>query len=165
MKFPTYESFQKGVEDLNITYENLYNQEIKLFNEQIDNLIESINEYRSQFLDKMKLKFDQKNQTIHIITNVYEFFFKKYATIIKSIDYPVLCLYHVLNSEFISFRLDVPEARNNFVNNVLENIAAIDNSDNFQNKYQFSLKTYAESNSIINHTDSINSICCWMTGG
>ena len=54
-----------------------------------DNLIESINEYRSQFLDKMKLKYDQKNQTIHIITNVYELFFKEYATITKSVDYPV----------------------------------------------------------------------------
>jgi hypothetical protein len=164
MKFSTYDSFIKGVENLNHTYENLYNQEIKSFNEQIDNLIESINEYRTQFLDKMKLKYDQKNQTINIIKNIYEFFFKEFATIPKSADYPVLCLYQVFNSEFISFRLDVPETKDNFLKNIIENIAALDNSDNFQNKYQFSLKTYIQSNSIINHTDSINSICCLEDG-
>jgi hypothetical protein len=164
MKFSTYDSFIKGVENLNHTYENLYNQEIKSFNEQIDNFIESINEYRTQFLDKMKLKYDQKNQTINIIKNIYEFFFKEFATIPKSADYPVLCLYQVFNSEFISFRLDVPETKDNFLKNIIENIAALDNSDNFQNKYQFSLKTYIQSNSIINHTDSINSICCLEDG-
>ena len=164
MKFPTYDLFQKGIEDLNKTYDNLYNEEIKTFNEQINNLLENINEYKNQFLNKMKIKYDQKNHTIQIIKNIYEFFFKEYATIPKSVDYPVLCLYQVFNSEFISFRLDIPEMKNPFINKIIENSISIDNSDNFQNKYQFSLKNYLESQSIINHTDAVNSICCLQDG-
>ena len=164
MKFSNYDSFQKGIEDLNNIYESLYNEEINIFNEQINNLIDNINEYRDQFISKMKIKYDQKNQTINIIKNIYEFFFKEFSTVPKSVDYPVLCLYQVFNSEFISFRLDVPETKNTFVKNIIENISSVDNSDNFQNKYQFSLKNYLQSNSIINHTDAINSICCLEDG-
>ena len=164
MKFSNYDSFQKGIEDLNNLYESLYNEEINIFNEQINNLIDNINEYRDQFISKMKIKYDQKNQTINIIKNIYEFFFKEFSTVPKSVDYPVLCLYQVFNSEFISFRLDVPETKNTFVKNIIENISSVDNSDNFQNKYQFSLKNYLQSNSIINHTDAINSICCLEDG-
>ena len=164
MKYSTYDLFQKGIEDLNNTYENLYNEEIKIFNEQINNLIQNINEYKEQFLNKMKMKYEQKNQTIQIIKNIYEFFFKEYATVPKSVDYPVLCLYQVFNTEFISFRLDIPEMKNPFINKIIENIISIDNSDNFQNKYQFSLKNYLQSHSIINHSDAINSICCLEDG-
>ena len=164
MKFSSYDLFQKGVEDLNNTYDNLYNEQIKLFNDHINKLIENINEYRDQFLSNLKMKYEQKNQTLQIIKNIYEFFFKEYATIPKSVDYPVLCLYQVFNSEFISFRLDVPEINNPFINKILENVMSIDNSDNFQNKYQFSLKNYIQSQSIINHTDSINSLCCLEDG-
>ena len=164
MKFSNYDSFQKGIEDLNNIYESLYNEEINIFTEQINNLIDNINEYRDQFISKMKTKYDQKNQTINIIKNIYEFFFKEFSTIPKSVDYPVLCLYQVFNSEFISFRLDAPETKNTFIKNIIENISSVDNSDNFQNKYQFSLKNYLQSNSIINHTDAINSICCLEDG-
>ena len=164
MKFSTYDKFQKGVEELNNSYDNLYNEEVKVFNEQINNLIENINLYKDQFLKNMKLKYEQKNHTLKIIKNIYEFFFKEFATIPKSVDYPVLCLYQVFNSEFISFRLDIPEMKNPFVNKIIENIISIDNSENFQNKYQFSLKNYIQSQSIINHTDAINSLCCLEDG-
>ena len=164
MKYSNYDSFQKGLKDLNNNYESIYNKEIKAFTEQIDNLIENINEYKDEFLSKMKTKFDQKNLTIKIIKNIYEFFFKEYASIPKSVDYPVLCLYQVFNSEFISFRLDVPELKNTFTSQIIKSISSIDNSDNFQNKYQFSLKNYLQTQSIINHTDAINSICCLEDG-
>ena len=164
MKFSTYDLFQKGVEELNNTYDNLYNTQIKVFNEQINKLIENINDYKDKFLSNLKMKNEQKDQTLQIIKNLYEFFFKEYATIPKSVDYPVLCLYQVFNSEFISFRLDVPEVNNPFVSKILENIISLDNSDSFQNKYQFSLKNYIQSQSIINHSDAINSICCLQDG-
>ena len=164
MKFSNYDLFLKGIDDLNNIYENLYNEEIKKFTDQIDTLIENINEYKEQFLSKMKIKFEQKDLTIKIIKNIYEFFFKEYATIPKSTDYPVLCLYQVFNSEFISFRLDIPEIKNSFISQISESVSSIDNSDYFQNKYQFSLKNYYQTQSIINHTDAINSICCLEDG-
>ena len=164
MKYHSFDLFQKGVDDLNNAYENLYNEEIKIFTEQINNLIENINEYREKFLNQMKIKLEQKNQIIHIIKNIYEFFFKEYVRIPKSVDYPVLCLYQVFNCDFISFRIDIPEMKNPFINKIIDNISSIDNSDSFFNKYQFSLKNYAQSQSIINHSDAINSICCLPDG-
>ena len=73
-------------------------------------------------------------------------------------------MYQVFNSEFISFRLDVPELKNSFISQIIKSISSIDNSDNFQNKYQFSLKNYLQTQSIINHTDAINSMCCLEDG-
>ena len=46
MKFSNYDLFLKGIDDLNNIYENLYNEEIKKFTDQIDTLIENINEYK-----------------------------------------------------------------------------------------------------------------------
>ena len=57
-------------------------------------------------MEKMKVKLEQKNLTIKLIKNIYEFIYKDLANIPKSIDYPVLCLYQVFNTEFISFRID-----------------------------------------------------------
>jgi len=164
LKFQSYESFDEEVERLNENYENLYNNEIKVFNEQIDNLIKALNEIREQFMEKMKVKLEQKNLTIKLIKNIYEFIYKDLANIPKSIDYPVLCLYQVFNTEFISFRIDIPKLENTYIEKIMENIALIDQSENFQNKYQFSIKNYMLNRNIAKHTESINSICCLDDG-
>ena len=161
MKYQSYESFEEEVERLNENYESLYNNEIKVFNEQIDNLIKSLNEIREQFIEKMKAKLDQK---IKVIKNIYEFIYKDLANVPKSIDYPVLCLYQVFNTEFISFRIDIPKLENDYIENIMEKIALIDQSELFQNKYQFSLKNYILSRNITKHTESVNSICCLEDG-
>jgi hypothetical protein len=83
LKFQSYESFEQEIERLNDTYESLYNNEIKIFNEQIDNLIKTLNEIRQQFLEKMKVKIEQKNLTIKVIKNIYEFIFKDLSNIPK----------------------------------------------------------------------------------
>jgi len=164
LKYQNYESFEEEVERLNENYETLYNNEIKVFNEQIDNLIKSLNEIREQFIEKMKAKLDQKNLTIKVIKNIYEFIYKDLANVPKSIDYPVLCLYQVFNTEFISFRIDIPKLENDYIENIMEKIALIDQSELFQNKYQFSLKNYILSRNITKHTESVNSICCLEDG-
>jgi len=164
LKFQSYESFEQEIERLNDTYESLYNNEIKIFNEQIDNLIKTLNEIRQQFLEKMKVKVEQKNLTIKVIKNIYEFIFKDLSNIPKSIDYPVLCLYQVFNTEFISFRIDIPKLENTYIEKIMENIVLIDQSENFQNKYQFSLKNYILNRNIAKHTEAINSICCLEDG-
>ena len=164
LKYQSYESFEEEVERLNENYESLYNNEIKVFNEQIDNLIKSLNEIREQFIEKMKAKLDQKNLTIKVIKNIYEFIYKDLANVTKSIDYPVLCLYQVFNTEFISFRIDIPKLENDYIENIMEKIALIDQSELFQNKYQFSLKNYILSRNITKHTESVNSICCLEDG-
>ena len=164
LKYQNYESFEEEVERLNENYESLYNNEIKVFNEQIDNLIKSLNEIREQFIEKMKAKLDQKNLTIKVIKNIYEFIYKDLANVPKSIDYPVLCLYQVFNTEFISFRIDIPKLENDYIENIMEKIALIDQSELFQNKYQFSLKNYILSRNITKHTESVNSICCLEDG-
>ena len=164
LKFQSYESFDEEVERLNENYENLYNNEIKVFNEQIDNLIKSLNEIREQFMEKMKVKLEQKNLTIKLIKNIYEFIYKDLANIPKSIDYPVLCLYQVFNTEFISFRIDIPKLENDYIENIMDKIALIDQSEHFQNKYQFSLKNYMLNRNITKHTEAINSICCLEDG-
>ena len=164
LKYQNYESFEEEVEKLNENYESLYNNEIKVFNEQIDNLIKSLNEIREQFIEKMKAKLDQKNLTIKVIKNIYEFIYKDLANVPKSIDYPVLCLYQVFNTEFISFRIDIPKLENDYIENIMKKIALIDQSELFQNKYQFSLKNYILSRNITKHTESVNSICCLEDG-
>ena len=164
LKFQSYESFDEEVERLNENYENLYNNEIKVFNEQIDNLIKALNEIREQFMEKMKVKLEQKNLTIKLIKNIYEFIYKDLANIPKSIDYPVLCLYQVFNTEFISFRIDIPKLENDYIENIMDKIALIDQSEHFQNKYQFSLKNYMLNRNITKHTEAINSICCLEDG-
>ena len=164
LKYQSYESFEEEVERLNENYESLYNNEIKVFNEQIDNLIKSLNEIREQFIEKMKAKLDQKNLTIKVIKNIYEFIYKDLANVPKSIDYPVLCLYQVFNTEFISFRIDIPKLENDYIENIMEKIALIDQSELFQNKYQFSLKNYMLNRNITKHTEAINSICCLEDG-
>ena len=164
LKFQSYESFDEEVERLNENYENLYNNEIKIFNEQIDNLIKALNEIREQFMEKMKVKLEQKNLTIKLIKNIYEFIYKDLANIPKSIDYPVLCLYQVFNTEFISFRIDIPKLENDYIENIMDKIALIDQSEHFQNKYQFSLKNYMLNRNITKHTEAINSICCLEDG-
>jgi len=164
MKYQNYESFDNEVKKLNETYEDLYNNEIKVFNEQIDNLIKSLNEIRQQFLEKMRVKLEQKNLTIKVIKNIYEFIYKDLANIPKSIDYPVLCLYQVFNTEFISFRIDIPQLENTYIEKIMENIILIDQSDNFQNKYQFSLKNYILNQNISKHSEAVNSICCLEDG-
>ena len=164
LKFQNYESFEQEIERLNEAYESLYNNEIKIFNEQIDNLIKTLNEIRQEFIEKMKVKVEQKNLTIKVIKNIYEFIFKDLANIPKSIDYPVLCLYQVFNTEFISFRIDIPKLENTYIEKIMENIALIDQSENFQNKYQFSLKNYLLNRHITKHTEAVNSICCLEDG-
>ena len=164
LKFQSYESFDEEVERLNENYENLYNNEIKVFNEQIDNLIKALNEIREQFMEKMKVKLEQKNLTIKLIKNIYEFIYKDLANVPKSIDYPVLCLYQVFNTEFISFRIDIPKLENDYLENIMDKIALIDQSEHFQNKYQFSLKNYMLNRNITKHTEAINSICCLEDG-
>ena len=164
LKFQSYESLDEEVERLNENYENLYNNEIKVFNEQIDNLIKALNEIREQFMEKMKVKLEQKNLTIKLIKNIYEFIYKDLANIPKSIDYPVLCLYQVFNTEFISFRIDIPKLENDYIENIMDKIALIDQSEHFQNKYQFSLKNYMLNRNITKHTEAINSICCLEDG-
>ena len=164
LKFQSYESFDEEVERLNENYENLYNNEIKVFNEQIDNLIKALNEIREQFMEKMKVKLEQKNLTIKLIKNIYEFIYKDLANVPKSIDYPVLCLYQVFNTEFISFRIDIPKLENDYIENIMDKIALIDQSEHFQNKYQFSLKNYMLNRNITKHTEAINSICCLEDG-
>ena len=164
LKFQSYESFDEEVERLNENYENLYNNEIKVFNEQIDNLIKALNEIREQFMEKMKVKLEQKNLTIKLIKNIYEFIYKDLSNIPKSIDYPVLCLYQVFNTEFISFRIDIPKLENDYIENIMDKIALIDQSEHFQNKYQFSLKNYMLNRNITKHTEAINSICCLEDG-
>ena len=164
LKFQSYESFDEEVERLNENYENLYNNEIKVFNEQIDNLIKALNEIREQFMEKMKVKLEQKNLTIKLIKNIYEFIYKDLANIPKSIDYPMLCLYQVFNTEFISFRIDIPKLENDYIENIMDKIALIDQSEHFQNKYQFSLKNYMLNRNITKHTEAINSICCLEDG-
>ena len=164
LKFQNYESFEKEIERLNENYEMLYNNEIKTFNEQIDNLIKTLNEIREEFIEKMKKKVEQKDLTIKVIKNIYEFIYKDLANIPKSIDYPVLCLYQVFNTEFISFRIDIPKLENTYIEKIMENIALIDQSENFQNKYQFSIKNYMLNRNIAKHTESINSICCLDDG-
>ena len=164
LKFQNYESFEQEIERLNDAYETLYNNEIKIFNEQIDNLIKTLNEIKQKFNEKMKAKFDQKDLTIKVIKNIYEFIFKDLANVPKSMDYPVLCLYQVFNTEFISFRIDIPKLENTYIEKIMENIALIDQSENFQNKYQFSLKNYILNRNIAKHTEAINSICCLEDG-
>ena len=164
LKFQSYESFDEEVERLNENYENLYNNEIKVFNEQIDNLIKALNEIREQFMEKMKVKLEQKNLTIKLIKNIYEFIYKDLANIPKSIDYPVLCLYQVFNTEFISFRIDIPKLENDYIENIMDKIALIDQSEHFLNKYQFTLKNYMLNRNITKHTEAINSICCLEDG-
>ena len=164
MKYKSFEQFQEEIEKYENSYEKLYNEAIQTLTDDLDKLIKKINECRDEFLKKMKIKLDQKNHTIRVLKNIYEFFFKDIALIPKSIDYPVLCLYQVFNSEFISFRIDIPQVKNDYITQITDTIGAIDNSDNFQNKYQFSLKNYFQSMSIVNHTDSINSICCLEDG-
>ena len=164
LKFQNYESFEKEMERLNENYEMLYNNEIKIFNEQIDNLIKTLNEIREEFIEKMKRKVEQKDLTIKVIKNIYEFIYKDLANIPKSIDYPVLCLYQVFNTEFISFRIDIPKLENTYIEKIMENIALIDQSENFQNKYQFSIKNYMLNRNITKHTEAINSICCLDDG-
>ena len=164
LKFQNYESFEKEMERLNENYEMLYNNEIKIFNEQIDNLIKTLNEIREEFIEKMKRKIEQKDLTIKVIKNIYEFIYKDLANIPKSIDYPVLCLYQVFNTEFISFRIDIPKLENTYIEKIMENIALIDQSENFQNKYQFSIKNYMLNRNITKHTEAINSICCLDDG-
>ena len=164
LKFQNYESFEKEIERLNENYEMLYNNEIKIFNEQIDNLIKTLNEIREEFIEKMKRKVEQKDLTIKVIKNIYEFIYKDLANIPKSIDYPVLCLYQVFNTEFISFRIDIPKLENTYIEKIMENIALIDQSENFQNKYQFSIKNYMLNRNITKHTEAINSICCLDDG-
>ena len=164
LKYQSYESFNEEVERLNENYESLYNNEIKMFNEQIDNLIKALNEIREQFMEKMKVKLDQKNLTIKLIQNTYEFIYKDLSNIPKSIDYPVLCLYQVFNTEFISFRIDIPKLENDYIDNIMDKIALIDQSEHFQNKYQFSLKNYMLNRNITKHTEPVNSICCLEDG-
>ena len=164
LKFQNYESFEKEMERLNENYEMLYNNEIKIFNEQIDNLIKTLNEIREEFIEKMKRKVEQKDLTIKVIKNIYEFIYKDLANIPKSIDYPVLCLYQVFNTEFISFRIDIPKLENTYIEKIMENIALIDQSEKFQNKYQFSIKNYMLNRNITKHTEAINSICCLDDG-
>ena len=164
LKFQNYESFEQEIERLNEAYETLYDNEIKTFNEQIDNLIKKLNEIREQFIEKMKVKVEQKNLTIKVIKNIYEFIYKDLSNIPKSIDYPVLCLYQVFNTEFISFRIDIPKLENVYIEKIMENIVLIDQSENFQNKYQFSLKNYILNRNIAKHTEAVNSICCLEDG-
>ena len=164
LKFQNYESLEQEIQKLNEAYESLYDNEIKIFNEQIDNLIKTLNEIRQKFIEKMKVKVDQKNLTIKVIKNIYEFIFKDLSNIPKSIDYPVLCLYQVFNTEFISFRIDIPKLENTYIEKIMENIVLIDQSENFQNKYQFSLKNYILNRNITKHTEAINSICCLEDG-
>ena len=164
LKFQNYESLEQEIQKLNEAYESLYDNEIKTFNEQIDNLIKTLNEIRQKFIEKMKVKVDQKNLTIKVIKNIYEFIFKDLSNIPKSIDYPVLCLYQVFNTEFISFRIDIPKLENTYIEKIMENIVLIDQSENFQNKYQFSLKNYILNRNITKHTEAINSICCLEDG-
>ena len=164
LKYQNYESFEEETEKLNEAYENAYNNEVKMFNDQIDNLIKKLNEIRQQFNEKMKAKANQKNLTVKVIKNIYEFVFKDLANIPSSIDYPVLCLYQVFNTEFISFRIDIQKIENDYIEKIMENISLIDQSENFQNKYQFSLKNYILNKNIEKHTEAINSICCLEDG-
>ena len=46
----------------------------------------------------MRVKLEQKNLTIKVIKNIYEFIYKDLDNITKSIYYPVLCLYQVFNT-------------------------------------------------------------------
>jgi WD40 repeat protein len=46
----------------------------------------------------------------------------------------------------------------------MDKIALIDQSEHFQNKYQFSLKNYMLNRNITKHTEAINSICCLEDG-
>lgn len=164
MKYSNYEMFTDGLKEFNKNYEELFNEEIRLINEQLDNLIEKINEYREEFIEKMKIKKMQKDQTIKIIQNIYEFFYKDYSKIPKNMEFPILYLYQIFKNDFISFRLEIPEIKNSFIEQVLENIHGIDHSDTIQNKYQFSLRNFELCQTATIHSEAINSICCLNDG-
>ena len=159
MRYTNYDIFIKEVDKLDKIYNDLHKDVIEKFNEKIENLIKLINEYKDNFINKMKEKLSQKNQTMNIIKNIHEFFFKEFDKIPKSIDYPVLCLYQVFNSEFISFKFETPKINTTFIDKLFNEISLIDDSENYKNKYQFSLKNFVKRKTLNLHINSINSMC------
>jgi hypothetical protein len=164
MKYDNYEDFESFVTKCDEDYNNKFNSEINSFNNEIDALIEKIKTYKEQFNVNMQVKLHEKNEIITILKNIYRFFYKEYAKVSKSVDYPVLCMYQIINSELIDFTLSTPDIKNTYIDNIQKEISHIEISPFYKTKYQFSLKSFSQKPPIKYHSNTINSLCTLKDG-
>ena len=164
MKSDNFEDFEKELNQYNEKYNKLFNEEVNLFNNQIEELIAKINQYKDDFNANMNVKMEEKNNVIEIVSNLYKFFYSEYAKVPNSVDYPVLCMYQVLNSEFMSFSFSTPDTSSTYLSNIMNDIAEIEISPLYKTKYQFSLKNFTSKKKLSTHSGTINSLCCTNDG-
>ena len=164
LKHQNFEEFEKYFNNKN----NLYDEQIKNiidnFNKKIEEILKKIEKCKNNFIKKINQKQKEKNRIFKIIKNLYNFFFNEFKNITKSTDYPVLSLYQVFNSDLISFSLTTPKDTQSYINKILQNVTQIDNSQNYNTKYQFSMKNFSKQNTLKKHTGPINSLCTYSDG-
>jgi len=164
MKYNNFNDYNNYLNQIDNEYKSKYDGLIEGFNEKIDKLIEIINEAKKNFIENMENKKKEKEKLLIIIKNLYQFFYSEYSKISKSVDYPVLCMYQIINCELILFDIDCPDESTVYINKILNEIKNIDNSNLFKTNYQFSLKNFKIKNSLYNHTHFVNSLCTLKDG-
>ncbi len=164
MKFNNFDEFNTFLNEIDNKYKNQYDKTINSFNEQITQLIEIINKAKKDFLANLSEKLRYKNILIQIIKNLYQFFYKEYSTITKSVDYPILCMYQIMNCELINIELYYPKETKSYLSTIINEINKIDDSFLYNTKYLFSLKNFTYKKELLKHTNVINSLCLLKDG-
>jgi hypothetical protein len=142
MKFDNFDDLNKFIQDIDNKYKNKYDNIVNNFNNEINKLINKINKAKSDFIESLNEKYKYKNILVDIIKNLYKFFYNEYSKITQSFDYPVLCMYQIINSELINFELDYPKETNSYLSKIMNEIKNINDSFLYNTKYQFSLKNF-----------------------
>ena len=164
MKCANFEEFEKLITECDNNYNSKHNEEVTEFNKKIDHIINQITQYKKEFNDNMNLKLQEKNTVIEIVKNLYKFFYSEYSQVEKSLDYPVLCMYQVINSELIAFSFSTPSISETYLSTIEKEISQIEISPLFKTKYQFSLKNFKSKKKLAHHNGPINSLCCLKDG-
>ena len=164
MKYNNFNDYCNYLNQIDNEYQLKYNNIIEDYNMKINNLIESINEAKNKFLENMEKKKKEKDILLKIMKNLYKFFYSEYSKIPTSVDYPVLCMYQILNCELIRFEIENPNESNLYLSKIIKEIENINHSDLCKTNYQFSLKNFKIKNSLNNHTHFVNSLCTLKDG-
>lgn len=164
MKFDNFDDLNKFIQDIDNKYKNKYDNVVNNFNNEINKLINKINKAKSDFIESLNEKYKYKNILVDIIKNLYKFFYNEYSKITQSFDYPVLCMYQIINSELINFELDYPKETNSYLSKIMNEIKNINDSFLYNTKYQFSLKNFVYKKKLSQHNNIINTLCILKDG-
>ena len=164
MKFDNFIDFEKYINKCDSNYNKTFEADVNNINKIIDDIMSKILTYKKEFNENMERKKTDKDIVVTIMKNIYNFFYKEYSNVQQSVDYPVLCLYQVMNTELISFHLQTPDFGSTYLSKLESEVESVEVSSLFTTKYQFSLKNFEPKVQIAHHTKPITSLATLNDG-